>query len=494
MHQRPAPGNALSQYHITVKRHSILACIVALTLAARANELPDLGDRSQAEFTPALERKIGESLWRDMRSRERSYLDDAEVIGYLNQLGARLAANNPEAKVDFELFALRDPTMNAFAWPGGFIGVNSGLIVASETESELASVLCHEMAHVTQHHIARLFDKRGQSSTLAVASLILAVLGARSNSQASQAALVAGQAAGVAAQLAYTRDFEREADRIGFQTLEASGFDPRGMAAFFERLERATRFRESGAPSYARTHPLTADRISDMAARVQLRPYRQVVDSTDFLFVRAKLKAMDGNARDRVVDLDSQLAQATGVPAQAVRYGLVRALMRANDLPRAEKEFAVLRRARVMSPMVDGLAGELRTAARDYNGAVAAYREGLQRAPHARALMYGLVESLLSVGQPQEALAIVNGEVNVFAQDPKLFQLQAKASAALGKRLSQHRAQAEYYALNGQLRAAIEQLDLATKAGDGDFYEQSAAEARLREFQQRFREEQESRF
>lgn len=209
-----------------------------LAPAAMAEGLPDLGESSQSDLSPQMERKIGETAMRDIRKRESSYLEDAELSGYLNDLGTRLEAGMPEVHQDFEFFALRDPTLNAFAIPGGFIGVHTGLILAAQSESELAGVLGHEMAHVTQHHIARLVGQQKQVGLMSLAALAVAILAARSNSDLSQAVVATGTAASIQSQLNFTRDFEREADRIGIQSLQAAGFDARAMAAFFERLQR----------------------------------------------------------------------------------------------------------------------------------------------------------------------------------------------------------------------------------------------------------------
>ncbi|WP_018411812.1 M48 family metalloprotease [Methyloversatilis thermotolerans] len=458
-------------------------------VAAADNSLPDLGDVAQADLPPSLERRIGESLWQEMRVRQRNYLNDPEVNGYLNQLADRLVSKLPNSTQDFELFALKDPTLNAFAWPGGFIGVHTGLIMAAQSESELASVISHEISHVTQRHIARLYSKRGETTMIALASLIVAVLASQSNSQAAQAALVGGQAAAVASQLAYTRDFEREADRMGIQMLDAAGFDPRGMAAFFERMQRSARFYESPSNAYLRTHPLTSERISDASARINETTYRQVPDSMDFLLVRAKLRAYDGDAREAFKEFERRLLDVQGSTRTAMRFGLAHAALRLRDFERAAAEVRALRAEGLVSPMLDQLEGRVALDAGDHEKAARLFRDGLNRVPQAKALTYGLVDALLADNRPEEALEVVNADITAFTRDPQLYQYQAQSYAMLGRRLPQHRAQAEAYVLNGQYQAAIEQLELAQRASDGDFYQQSAVDARLRELRQRLAEQ-----
>lgn len=460
-----------------------------LAPGVQAEGLPDLGEASRSDLPPQMERRIGESIVRDIRQRDPSYIDDVEVAAYLNALGTRLSAATPEAGQNFEFFALRDATLNAFALPGGYIGVHSGLILAAQSESELAGVLSHEMAHVTQKHLARLMGKQNQAQVTQWLAMAVAILAARSNTDVSQAAIVAGTAAGVQTMLNYTRDFEREADRIGIQTLERAGFDVRGMASFFERMQKFGRLYENNAPGYLRTHPLTTERISDMEHRILQAQYRQVADSPEFQLVRAKLRAGQGHPNDAIVDFETQLRERKYLSEAAARYGLAVAQMRAKNYAAVDREIAELRRLKATSPMIDTLATDLKKARGDLAGALRLYREARIRHPRNRALLYGQIDALLADGQAQEALKTASDELQLTPSDTALHGLQAKCHAALGKRLQQHRAQAELYALQGYLVAAIQQLELAQKSGDGDFFEHSQVDARLRELRARHLEE-----
>ena len=468
-----------------------LMCLMAVIVLppAIAQGLPDLGESAQSDLTPLAEKRVGETIMRDIRLREPTYMDDPELNGYLNRLGGRLVAQAAEARQEFEFFALKDSTLNAFALPGGFVGVHSGLILAAQSESELASVLAHEISHVTQRHLARLVGKQSQSQIGTLAALAIAILAARSNPDVALGAAVAGQAAGIQHQLNYSRDFEQEADRLGIQLLEKAGYDVRGMGSFFERLQRFGRLYENNAPGYLRTHPLTTDRISDMENRIQQRPYRQVADSLDFLLIRAKLRALEGTPQDAVQDFSHQVRERKFNSEAATRYGLAQALMRAKNYPAAEKEVQELRRLRVTSPLLETLAAELRTRQNDPAAAVAILSAALARFPQERAISYALTDNLLTAGRAAEALKVVNADLQDYPTDARSHALQAKAYAILGKRLQQHRAQAEAYYLQGQLLAAIEQLQFAQKAGDGDFYEQSQVDSRLRELKRQQAEE-----
>ena len=466
-----------------IKRFFILLLPALLILApyALADGLPDLGESSQLSLSPQMERRVGESIMRDIRFRDSAYLDDAEINTYINRLGSKLGAASPEAHQDFEFFVVRDPTLNAFAMPGGFIGIHSGLLLAAQTESELAGVLSHEISHVTQRHIARMLSKQGEAQMAALLSFAVAILAGRSNSDLASAAIMTGQAASIQSQLNYSRDYEREADRIGLQTLERGGFDVRGMGNFFERLQKNSRLYENNAPGYLRSHPLTTERISDMNNRIQLTPHQTVPDSVEFQLVRAKLRAQQNTPREAVVDFESQLRDKKYSSVAAGHYGLAVAKLRSKEYAAAEREVAELRAIKVVSPMIDNLAAEIKRAQGDLAGALRLYREGRARYAQNPALLYGQIETLLEDKQSQESLKTATSALVLYPTDAKLYSLQAKAYAALGKQLLQHRAQAEYYALSGLLAEAIQQLLLAQKTDDGNFYENSQIDARLRE-------------
>jgi predicted Zn-dependent protease len=476
----------MAAYHIIMRISSLFAIFLLCLPPALAEGLPDLGDTAQLALTPQTERRVGEAIMRDIRLHDPDFSDDLETTEYLNALGYRLVSNSQNVRQDFEFFLVKDSTLNAFALPGGYIGVHTGLIIAAQSESELASVLAHEIAHVTQHHMARMVSKEGQLSTAMLAAMALAIL-AR-NSQLGSAAATIGQASAVTAQIGFTREFEREADRLGFLTLEKSGFDVRAMPSFFMRMQRAGRLYENNAPAYLRTHPVTTERIADAENRIQGLAYKQTPDSLDYQLVRAKLRADQGTARDALVQLEGDLREKKFGNEIAARYGYTVALLRAKETDRAEAEFALLQKA-ADHPMFSGLAARIKQAKGDNKGAAEVLRGALVRYPNNRALNYAYIEALQQLGQNREAVALLEEQLKNYPSDARLYALQAKAYAALGKRLLQHQAQAEVYLLQGSLPSAIEQLQLAQKSGDGDFYQLSSVEARLRNLQQQLAEE-----
>ncbi len=458
-------------------------------------QLPDLGDAGSSELSPQMERRIGETIVRDIRMRDPAYLDDPEIAEYLNGLGARLLSAAPGARQDFEFFALRDPAINAFALPGGFIGVNSGLITTSDGESEIASVLAHEIAHVTQRHIARQIGIQKQMQTPMMIAMAAAILLGRSRPDLASGAAAAVQGGVVQSQLAFSRDFEREADRVGFQTLAGAGFDVRAMGAFFEKMQRATRVMDSGAiPSYLRSHPVTTERIADAQSRAESLPFRQKADSLEYHQVRARLRADALDARDAVKMFTDAVSDRRFANEPGARYGLAVAYLRAKEPKRAEGEIARLRADKVSSAMIDTLAARARLAQDDPAGALAILKASLQRFPHRRSVLYATLGTLQDLGRYDELHAALVEPLRLYPRDPKLHEARAKAYASQGKRLLQHQSQAEFYLLQGSLPAAIEQLQLAQTSGDGNFYELSVVDARLKELRaEHSREMQEAR-
>jgi predicted Zn-dependent protease len=444
--------------------------------------LPDLGGAGDAVLSPQLERRLGENLVREIRFRDPAYVDDPEIAEYLGSLGARLAQAMPGGRHDYEFFVMREPTVNAFAMPGGFVGVHTGLIVASETESELASVLAHEIAHVSQRHIARMFGQQQQMQMPMMVALAAALLLGQSRPDLATGAAAAVQAGAVQTQLSYSRDFEREADRVGLRALEDAGLDSRAMASFFEKLQRTTRVSDDGTvPGYLRSHPVTTERIAEAQNRAANLPYRQYVDSLDFHIVRAKLRSQAGEVADAVSHFERAVREKRYARESAARYGLASALLRAGRAPQAAAEIGRLRAAGGTGPMVESLAVRVKLAQRAREDAAAMLAEARRRYPHSRPLLYQQAEVLQALGRHEQALEAVGQALRAHPGDARLHRLRAQSYAETGKRLLQHQSQAEYYALQGSIPAAIEQLQLARSAGDGDFYQLSVIEARLRE-------------
>ena len=471
---------------------------IAVVMHPLAEGLPDLGDSADASLSELQEKTIGARIMMEIRN-DSSYIDDAELSAYIKGLGGRLVAASRGAtnnnRREFEFFLLKDDSINAFALPGGYIGVHSGLLLTSTTEAELSGVLGHEIAHVLQRHQARGIDSQKGNTFYQLLGVAVAVLASRSNSssggQAAEAAIATTVALQYQSQLNYSRDFEREADRMGIQVLARAGFEPVGMVGFFERMLRANRHNEGKMPQYLLSHPLTTERIADMQDRVGALKNESTKfdggESPEYKFARAKLRVMSMSASEAVSFFRTAVAERTVLRDRADVYGLGLALMRAREFAAAEKEIATLRSTGARNGWIDNLAAETQAAQRNWPEALKIYRAAMLSFPQNRALLYGYVDTLYEANEVDQALAHVTEQLKNTQDDPRLYELAAKGYERKNKRMAQHRAVGEAYFRKGNLIGAVDQLELASKAKDGDFYEISTTEARLREMKTVFR-------
>lgn len=462
---------------------------------APVSNLPRLGDAGADTISPDMERRIGQQIVRQMQ-RERAIADDPEVTDWLNAFAARLAASSTAAGHSLDLFLVRDGTLNAFALPGGFIGVHSGLIVAAQSESELASVIAHEIGHVTQRHIARMLARDRQTSVVMLASLVLAALAATSNPQAAIGVASLGATVAQQQMLGFSREAEREADRIGLDMLREGGYDANGMVSLLGRLQQAGRLYENGAPDYLRSHPVTSERMADIQNRLSEQRYRQRPDSQEFLLVQARLRALadpdvDGLAR-AAASFERQLRNRS-VNEAAGWFGLATVRNAQRNPDAAREALAKTRAITGALPFVERLAAQIELDAGEPRRAREIADAALVERPSNRALMRVKAQAIAAAGEMRAAAAFLEKALDVHPADATLWRLQAEAWNAAGEAALAHRASAEHFALLGGLPAAIDQLKRARQAGTLDFYTGSQVDARLRELEREYLREREER-
>ncbi|MBU4611267.1 M48 family metalloprotease [Achromobacter sp. GG226] len=468
-----------------------LACLTLPSVHAQPAGLPELGDSAAVDLSPRVERRLGEAIMADGR-RDPTYIDDPAIRQYLTDMGRDMARHTAGAPA-VEVFAIRDPGINAFALPGGFIGLHSGLVVATQSESELAGVLAHEIAHVSQRHVARQIGQQGRNSLLMLGMMAAALAAAASGAgDLAQGAAVFGQAAVVSQQLAFSRDAEREADRIGLEMMGKAGFDPAGMSAMFGRLMQNTRFNTGAGPTYASTHPLSLDRMSDMqnrAREVAARPQRE---SPTFWFVRARLAvAQSGYSRasDPVSVLRAEASANPGVRAAAAHYGIAVAMLQRNDPVGARAAWRDAMSQGVQHPMLAQLETDLDIAQGDFAGAVAHSAKAFSTWPQQRSLALSHARALQRAGQDAQAVRFLDERIKAWPEsEPELYRLSAESYARLGQRAEQARRMADYYNQIGALPASLQQLQQARSATT-DFYEQSVLDARIADMQRRIEDD-----
>lgn len=446
-------------------------------------DLPDMGDSSGIVLGPEEERRLGEAFMREIRQQIK-VVDDPEINEYINSLGYRLASNSDNQEQNFTFFVVDDPAINAFAVPGGFIGVNTGLIAASESENELASVLAHEIAHITQRHIARSFEKADRLNLPALAALLAAIALGSQNGELGQAALAATQAGAAQAQINFTRGNEEEADRVGMQTLARAGFDPRSMPVFFERLQQSARFAGPRPPEFLSTHPVTASRVSDSRNRAEQYPYRQVGDSLSYHLLQARLDVMaEKNPRQGAKRFAEALKNGQHRNREGARYGYALTLLQAGDYAAARAQTTELLSQDKNNISYQILLAKIEMASGHSAAALKIYADALRLYPgnHPLTLLYG--RGLLQNGQAAKASELLRTHLRRRTPEPALYKLLAEATGEAGFKAEAHRNLAEYYYLNGIIDAAITQLTIALRLKDTDFYQSSQIEARLKQFE-----------
>lgn len=469
----------------------LVAVATALSLlwpvAPLAHDLPNLGTVAESALPQAEENRIGRDILRSLRD-EGDVIDDTEVVSYLNDLGGTLAANALAPQLQFHFFAVNDRSINAFALPGGVIGVHSGLLLSAQSEAEVAAVLAHEIAHVTQRHLARMQEHQSRSQLWLLAALLAGALAASrsSNSDATVAAINAGVGMTASQQLAYSRDFEREADRLGMQYLVAAGFDPRAMPLFFQRLQQEQRHNDNNSFGFLRTHPLTVERISESQARAQAYPLKMRPSSQDFLLMREKLRVSTLGYADAQAYYRQALANGRYLDRGAILYGQARALLAQGDTAAARTALPAVQQALGTHPAVLLLTGDVQRASGQLAAAVQTYQQALQSWPARRGLQQALIETLLQAGRDAEARQAIDQALRRDGNDAQLWRLAAR-SYGEADALRYHAALGNAFFFEQKFESARLQYQLASRAPGEDFYLRSSIEARLREVEEQLR-------
>lgn len=463
-----------------------LACLMACTAGpateSRAVDLPSMGDTSGAVISPEEERRLGEGLMRQIR-QSTLLIGDPEVSEYIQSLGYQLVANSDNPAQDFTFFVINDPSINAFAAPGGFVGIHAGLMLTTESESELASVLAHEIVHVTQRHIARAIENSGKMNLPAAAALLAALILSGSNPQVGQAAVAATMAGSIQNRLNFTRANEQEADRLGMQMLAEAGFNPRSMPQFFERMQQASRFYDNRLPEFLRTHPVTLSRIADSRNRAEQYPPRAYLERESFRIIRAKLRVLSSDNPGNLIKLFEEAIKKGRAARNDERYAYALALLEANRPNDARIQVKKLLEKEPERIAYLIAAAKIEMADRQTGAAVKILGDALALYPNNHPLTVNYAEALLNDSQAETARAILREHLRRRDPDPVIYELLARAEEKAGYLADSHQSMGEYYYLNGETRTAIDQLNIALKlTPDKDFYRASRIEARLKQF------------
>jgi predicted Zn-dependent protease len=408
-------------------------------------------------------------------------MDDPLLTEYIQGIGARLAGQASDGQQDFEFFIVDDPAINAFALPGGYIGVNSGLLLTSDTESELAGVLAHEVAHITQRHIARSIYDNQRSGLISIATMLAAILlsvATDMRGDATAGLITAAQGATAQRQINFTRSNEHEADRVGIKTLSSAGFDPTAMSRFFEKLSRRFGSSRQQLPAILQTHPVTTVRIAEARDRARQLPSVEVEDSRSYSLVKARLQVLQASTPEGAHSIFSaRLEDGSTEPAD--RYGLALALSR---LGRDDEAVRMFGEFVDESPgIIPYRIGHGESLMRDgqIDAALDAFSEAVSLFPRNVPLTISFAETLIVAGEPEAAHELLLDLLNNVPPTPEQIRLIARAANAEGDVGNAHFYMAEYYVAIGSAPLAINQLRMALESPNVNSVDRARIEARL---------------
>ena len=447
------------------------------------DELSRLDGDALNVVVTAVERALGREFIRLAHTRLR-LIEDPLLVSGVARIGARLTQvlNVDPGIIGFHL--VDNPAINGFAGPGGQIVLFTGLIATAETEAEFASVVAHELAHVTQRHLPRMIERARKRQIPATAGLIAGIL---LGGQAGAATIAATNAAALSDQLSYTRTFEREADAVGLRILSTAGYDPQAMARFMQSLVQDTRFQVNETPEYFRTHPLSLNRIAEIESRGAGHSQEAISQTQEYLLLRARVLARYGTDEERLVaNFYSQAATDVPEVASAGRYGLVLSGLRTGAYNQSV-ELALSLRAQSPKNIfyVVGLAESLQ-AAGDLNSALKLLAEAMAMVPDDPVLASYYADMLIKAGKPDQAKPVIRAGLRALPHSRRLFKLLARAEGELGRTAESFQALAEYHYLSGDLQTALAKLTAALQHAQASAYLTASITARRVEIQQEF--------
>ncbi len=448
-------------------------------------DLPDMGASANSILSRAEEEEYAKALVMQMRAYE-VLNEDPLVNAFFQDMGFRLAAHSDRPDKSFTFVVIDQPIVNAFAAPGGVIALYSGLILAADDENEVAGVLAHEIAHITQLHLYRAMESQ-QAMTIPIALAMLAlVLVGGGSGEAIQTAVLGAQAASIQAQIFFTRQNEYEADRIGISTLSRAGYDPAGMAEFFEKMGRLTRAMGEGPPEYLRTHPVSVSRISEARDRAQNMEIPEPSDGRDFYLVQARLRAMTAKTPDKALEWFThrmERADTSQAESDALFYGSAIAHQNKGNFEEAKK---------LLQSLIDRephMAYELQMAELDLesgrsNQAIDLLAGLYHNFPGNHAITLQYAKSLLNnqdPGQAETAAIVLRQQLLKYPNDPVLYELYARSANIAGDSVKAKEAMAESYYLRGGIHEAAMQLQALADDDDLDYYQRARITARITE-------------
>lgn len=438
--------------------------LVMPAFAIGPEDLPDIGSPAEAAISLDDEYRIGMMITRGLRDTDQ-ILDDPEVAQYIDSIGHRLSSGAQEGNRRFTYFVVKDTTINAFALPGGFIGVNAGLIMETHNESELAGVLAHEISHVTQRHIARSLLAQSKTSIVSTAAMLAAILlGATSGAgDAAMAGIAAAQTLSLQQMMTFSRANEIEADRVGMGVLAQAGFDPNGMPAFFDTMARRAGGNESQIPAIVRSHPITSERIAESKSRAVQYPSQTVSDSTSFALTRERLRVLttpSGENPARYYQSTTK-AEPNATISSARVYGNAIALIASDETAKAIPLLKQLRANDETIVQYHTALGQAYSLNGDNDSALQVFGQAVRLFPRNVSVTVRYADALVRANQPKQAHQVLLDLFNVIAPTPEQARQIALAANAAGDVADAYHYMAEFHLMSGDLSLAANQLQMA---------------------------------
>jgi predicted Zn-dependent protease len=467
---------------------AFMAVLLPLQTFAQANgnDLPDIGSPASSTLSIDDEFHIGLQVMRQLRD-EGQIIEDPEATEYLQSLGSRIVAQaTGDSAQRFSFFFVRDDTINAFALPGGFIGVNYGLVLATRNESQLAGVLAHEIAHVTQRHIARRVRSQGRQSIATVASILAAILigAATGSGDATMGGIAMAQGAAMQQQINFTRANENEADRVGMSFLAAAGFDPYGMPDFFETMGRRSPVlatSRNALPEILQSHPVSTNRIAESRARAaQFKDLKPTAESVSYMLTRERLRVLGTPAEDNVMRYYSERREQQ-TQTVGERYGEALASYQAGNSRAALDSLTYLAREYPQVPMLQSTLGQALMSAGASDESLATFRRALNLSPRNIPLTMRYAESLMKAGDAKTAHAVLLDLFNNVAPTPEQIRFTALAASSAGDTGDAAYYMSEYHIATGNLPLSVAQLEMALAAPNITAVQRGRFQARLDE-------------
>jgi len=480
---------SVKQKHGLLKRLLIALTVTAVSLSGAAQtsrvDLPELGNSASDVLSNAEEREYAANLVRQLRAYDL-LVEDPLINDFFSDMGFNLASHSDQPRTAFTFVVIDQEVINAFAAPGGVIVLHSGLILLAETQDEVAGVLSHEIAHITQLHMYRAFEKGKTMNILAMLAMMGLILASGGDSDVVTGAVVGAQAIAAQAQINFTRHNEIEADRVGIRTLAASGYNPQGMADFFQRMSQTTRANGEGPPEFLRTHPVSVNRIAEAEDRIHSLPPAEQSEGRKFYIVQARLRALlERDPNKAIKHFEAELEKSIS-PAQKTGnlYGLAMARQRNAEYDQAGGILSEL-----LEQQPDELAFQLQIArlhmdTGQHQQAIDSLETLHHSFPGNQAITNEYARALLEQDNPElaeKASTVLKQQLVTKKDDPTLYALYAQAASQAGDEIRATEAIAESYYQRGGTEEAITQLESLERRADLDYYQRARVSARLME-------------